>query len=86
MSVGQALSLSAPHSQWGVPSPPPNPNTPTRNNPLPGIQFVPVFTAAVVKEGKELQASMRLIAFLASEQATSAIEKTGMKRPAPQER
>jgi ABC-type Fe3+ transport system substrate-binding protein len=53
---------------------------------LPGIQFVPVFTAAVVKEGKELQASMRLIAFLASEQATSAIEKTGMKRPAPQQR
>ena len=49
------------------------------------IQFVPVFTAAVVKEGKEPQASKRLIAFLASEKATSAIEKTGMKRPAPRQ-
>ena len=46
------------------------------------IQFVPVFTAALVKEGKEPEASKRLIAFLASEKATSAIEKTGMKRPA----
>jgi molybdate transport system substrate-binding protein len=49
------------------------------------IQFVPVFTAAVVKEGKEPQASKRLIAFLASEKATSAIEKIGMKRPAPRQ-
>jgi molybdate transport system substrate-binding protein len=47
------------------------------------IQFVPVFTAALVKEGKEPEASKRLIAFLASEKATSLIEKTGMKRPAP---
>jgi molybdate transport system substrate-binding protein len=46
------------------------------------IQFVPVFTAAVVKEGKEPGVSRRLIAFLASEKATSVIEKTGMKRPA----
>ena len=49
------------------------------------IQFVPVFTAAVVKEGKEPQASKQLIAFLASEKATTAIEKTGMKRPAPRQ-
>lgn len=49
------------------------------------IQFVPVFTAAVVKQGKQPQASKRLISFLASEKATSAIEKTGMKRPAPRE-
>jgi molybdate transport system substrate-binding protein len=47
------------------------------------IQFVPVFTAALVKGGKEPEASKRLIAFLASEKATSAIENTGMKRPAP---
>jgi molybdate transport system substrate-binding protein len=49
------------------------------------IQFVPVFTAALVKQGKELEASKRLIAFLASEKATPAIEKTGMKRPAPRQ-
>lgn len=49
------------------------------------IQFVPVFTAALVKEGKEPQASKQLIAFLASEKATTAIEKTGMKRPAPRQ-
>jgi molybdate transport system substrate-binding protein len=46
------------------------------------IQFVPVFAAALVKGGKEPEASKRLIAFLASERATPAIEKTGMKRPA----
>lgn len=48
-----------------------------------GIQFVPVFAAALVKGTKEPEASKRLIAFLASERATPAIEKTGMKRPAP---
>ncbi len=47
------------------------------------IQFVPVFTAGVVKAGKEPHASSRLIAFLASKEATPAIEKTGMRRPAP---
>jgi molybdate transport system substrate-binding protein len=46
------------------------------------IQFVPVFSGAVVKEGKEPEASKRLIGFLASEKATAVIEKTGMKRPA----
>jgi molybdate transport system substrate-binding protein len=47
------------------------------------IQFVPVFTAALVKAGNEPDASKRLIAFLASETATPVIEKTGMKRPPP---
>lgn len=46
------------------------------------IQFVQTFAAAVVKGTKEPDASKRLIAFLASEKATPAIEKTGMKRPA----
>jgi len=46
------------------------------------IQYVQVFAAALVKGAKEPEASKRLIAFLASERATSAIEKTGMKRPA----
>jgi len=46
------------------------------------IQFVQAFTAALVKGTKEPEASKRLIAFLASERATPAIEKTGMKRPA----
>jgi molybdate transport system substrate-binding protein len=47
------------------------------------IQFVQVFAAALVKGTKEPEASKRLIVFLASERATPAIEKTGMKRPAP---
>jgi molybdate transport system substrate-binding protein len=47
------------------------------------IQFIQVFAAALVKGAKEPEASKRLIAFLASERATPAIEKTGMKRPAP---
>jgi molybdate transport system substrate-binding protein len=46
------------------------------------VQFVQTFAAAVVKGTKEPEASKRLIAFLASEKATPAIEKTGMKRPA----
>jgi molybdate transport system substrate-binding protein len=46
------------------------------------IQFVQVFAAALVKGTKEPEASKRLIVFLASERATAAIEKTGMKRPA----
>jgi molybdate transport system substrate-binding protein len=45
------------------------------------IQFVQVFAAAVLKDAKEPEASKRLIAFLASEKATAAIEKMGMKRP-----
>lgn len=46
------------------------------------IQFVQTFAAALVKGTKEPEASKRLIAFLASERATPAIEKTGMNRPA----
>jgi molybdate transport system substrate-binding protein len=46
------------------------------------IQLVQVFAAALVKGSKEPEASKRLIAFLASEGATTAIAKTGMKRPA----
>jgi len=46
------------------------------------IQFVQLFAAALVKGAKEPEASKRLIAFLASERATPAIEKAGMKRPA----
>jgi molybdate transport system substrate-binding protein len=46
------------------------------------IQLVQVFAAALVKGGKEPEASKRLITFFASERATPAIEKTGMKRPA----
>lgn len=45
------------------------------------IQFVQMFAAAVLKDAKEPEASKRLIAFLASEKATAAIEKMGMKRP-----
>ena len=45
------------------------------------IQFVQVFAAAVLKNAKEPEASKRLIAFLASENASAAIEKMGMKRP-----
>jgi molybdate transport system substrate-binding protein len=44
------------------------------------IQFVQVFAAAVVKGAKDPEAAKRLIAFLASEKATSAVEKAGMKR------
>jgi molybdate transport system substrate-binding protein len=46
------------------------------------IQFVQTFAAAVVKGTREPEASKRLIVFLASEKATPAIEKSGMKRPA----
>jgi molybdate transport system substrate-binding protein len=44
------------------------------------VQFIQVFAAAVVKGAKDPEASKRLIAFLASEKTTSAVEKTGMKR------
>jgi molybdate transport system substrate-binding protein len=47
------------------------------------IQLIQVFAAAVVKGAKDPKASNRLIAFLASETATAAVEKTGMKRAGP---
>ena len=46
------------------------------------LQFVQVFTAAVVKGAKNPEAAKRLIEFLASEKATPTVEKTGMRRPA----
>jgi molybdate transport system substrate-binding protein len=45
------------------------------------IQLDQVFAAAVVKGDKEPEAARKLIAFLASEKATLAVEKAGMKRP-----
>ena len=45
------------------------------------IQFDQVFAAAVVKGARDPEASRRLIEFLASERATPAVERTGMKRP-----
>ena len=50
--------------------------------PIPAeIQYVSVFTAAVVAGSKEPEASKRLIAFLASEIARTAIKKSGMELP-----
>lgn len=43
------------------------------------IQYISVFSAAVVAGSKELQASKKLIAFLASERARTAIQKSGME-------
>jgi len=43
------------------------------------IQFVSVFTAAIVAGSKEVEASKRLIAYLASEKARPAIKKSGME-------
>lgn len=43
------------------------------------IQFVSVFSAALVVGSKEPEASKRLIAFLASENARVAIKKSGME-------
>ena len=47
------------------------------------IQYVSVFTAAVVAGSKNLEASKRLIAFLASDRARAAIQKNGMELPRP---
>lgn len=57
--------------------------------PLPGVdfvgaipaevQYVTVYAAAVVAGSKEIDASKRLIAFLASEGASAAIRKSGME-------
>ena len=43
------------------------------------VQYVAVFAAAVVAGSKEMEASNRLIAFLASEAATAAMKKNGME-------
>lgn len=49
----------------------------------PEIQFISVFSAAVVAGSKEHEASKRLIAFLASENATTAVKNSGMERLGP---
>jgi molybdate transport system substrate-binding protein len=43
------------------------------------IQYVSVFSAALVKEPKQAKASKELLAFLTSEKATAAIAKSGME-------
>jgi molybdate transport system substrate-binding protein len=43
------------------------------------LQFVSVFSAAIVAGAKEVEASKRLIAYLASNQARAAIKKCGME-------
>jgi len=48
----------------------------------PEIQFVQVFSAAVVAGSKEIEGSKRLIEFLSSPRASEAISKSGMEPPA----
>jgi molybdate transport system substrate-binding protein len=43
------------------------------------VQYISVFTAAVVSNSKELEAAKRLIAFLASDEALAAIRNSGME-------
>ena len=45
------------------------------------VQYISVFAAAVVAGSKEPDTARRLITFLASELATSAITNSGMERP-----
>jgi molybdate transport system substrate-binding protein len=47
------------------------------------VQYVSVFAAAVVAGSREPEASKRLIAFLASESATTAIKESGMELSRP---
>ncbi|MGA2551501.1 MAG: substrate-binding domain-containing protein [Burkholderiaceae bacterium] len=47
------------------------------------VQYVSVFSAAVVIGSKEVEASKRLISFLASDKTTSAIEQAGMESLKP---
>ena len=48
--------------------------------PIPSeVQYISVFSAAVVTESKEVEASKRLISFLASEKASVAIRQAGME-------
>jgi molybdate transport system substrate-binding protein len=49
------------------------------------VQFVSVFSAAVISGSKQVEASKRLVAFLASDKADAAIKKSGMAR-APKSR
>ena len=43
------------------------------------VQLVQVFTAAILKESKRVEAAKRLITFLSSSQAVGAINKAGME-------
>jgi molybdate transport system substrate-binding protein len=45
------------------------------------IQFISVFSAAIVTGSKEPEASKRLIAFLISDNARTAIKNSGMEPP-----
>jgi molybdate transport system substrate-binding protein len=45
------------------------------------VQFISVFSGAVVAGSKEVEASKRLIAFLASDRAATAIRNAGMEPP-----
>jgi molybdate transport system substrate-binding protein len=47
------------------------------------IQFDQVFAAAIVKGARDPDAAKRLIAFLASKEATPVVEQLGMKRTQP---
>jgi molybdate transport system substrate-binding protein len=47
------------------------------------IQYISVFSAAVVEGSKEPEGSRRLIAFLSSEKTASAIKESGMEPPKP---
>jgi molybdate transport system substrate-binding protein len=49
----------------------------------PEIQFVQTFSAAIVAGSTEIEASKRLIAFLASEGASDAIRNSGMEPVLP---
>ena len=43
------------------------------------VQYVTIYSAAVVKGSAQIEASRRLIAFLSSERAMAAIKKSGME-------
>ena len=45
------------------------------------IQYISVFSAAMVRGSQEPEAAKKLLAFLASEKAQAAIKKTGMEPP-----
>lgn len=45
------------------------------------VQYISVFSAAMVEGAKEPDAAKKLIAFLASDRATAAIVNAGMERP-----
>ena len=47
------------------------------------IQYVSIFSAAIVSGSTELEASKRLIAFLSSDTALAAIKSAGMERSKP---